>query len=262
MESILANCVSEREAFSSLLQVNCGKRIVIFQGDSGTGKTSLLNACLENTNIPHVHLNCKGSAVNVPEIFSRTGSKLSWDWFGNFRARVAELSKTAQVTVDGNRLMGINNNINIALTAETPVDRAERRVALTDAWFEDIHSINNVVLISIDTFEQATPETSEWISGPFLSRTAYTENLRVLIAGQKVPDHREHAEEWGDCCSTFQLTGIKEARFWIPVIESLGYVVPSKNPLDYMAGVCDVLCGRPSDIMKWIEGFPRRADKL
>lgn len=264
MESVLANCLPEREAFSSLLNADCRKHIVTFQGESGTGKTTLLNACLENisSTILHIPLNCKGSAVSVAEVFSRTGFRLSWDRFPTFIAQVAELSETAHVTVDGNWLMGINNKINVALKAETPLDRKERRVALTDAWFKDVRSIKNVLLISIDTFEQATPETSKWVSGPFLFRAADTENLRVLIAGQKVPDHHEHASEWGYCCNAFQLVGIKEAKFWMPVIESLGYVVPNLNPLDFMAGICHVLNGRPAEIMKVIEGFPKKADKL
>jgi hypothetical protein len=261
---MLADCIPEREEFSRLLQADGKKRIVIFQGESGTGKTSLLKACLENLPeyILHVPLNFKGGAISVSEILSRTGSELSWERLVNFRSQVAELSKTPHITVDGNRLIGINNKITVALEAESPKDLEERRVALTDAWFEDIHSINNVILISIDTFEQATLETFEWISGPFLYRAARSKNLRVLLAGQKVPDHHEHASEWGNCCTAFQLVGIENAELWDPVIKLLGYVIPAEHPEDFMKGICKALKGKPSEIMKMIEGFPRAADRL
>lgn len=263
MSPILANFEEEREAFYNLLNNDVENRILTIHGESGTGKTSLLNACIETVpdTIQHVALNCKGSTVNVSEVFSRTIFTLSWDFFPNFVDAVAELSGTVHVNVDGNKLLGINNTINVALKSESKVDREERRVTLTNAWFQDLAELEKMLLISIDTFEQATSETSEWFSGPFLYRAAYTRNLRVLIAGQTVPDHQEHANEWGHCCSPFQLVGVKEARFWLPVVNKLGYRVPAENSLDFMAGICHVLKGRPAEIMKIIEGFPRQADE-
>ena len=262
MASILADYVKEREAFHNLLEKNGENRILTIHGESGTGKTSLLNACLEKIpdTIQHVALNCKGSAVSVSEVFSRTVFTLSWGCFPNFVGEVAKLSGTVHVNVENNKLMGINNTINVALRSESSVDREERRITLTNAWFQDLGELEKMLLISIDTFEQATSETSEWLSGPFLYRAAYTDTLRVLIAGQEVPDSKEHASEWGHCCSPFHLAGVKEASFWLPVINELGYKVPAESPLDFMAGICHVLDGRPAEIMKFIEGFPRQAN--
>ena len=260
MGAVIADYIQERDAFHALLEGDAAKRILTILGESGTGKTSLLNACMEEVPgaVQHVHLNCRGSAVSVSEVFSRTGFRFTWDLFPHFIEQVAELSGSTHVSIDGNWLAGINNKINVALKAESPVDRDERRVTLTDAWFEDVRGIDKLFLISVDTFEQAGLETSEWFSGSFLFRAAYTENLRVLIAGQRVPEFHEHVNEWGRCCSAFHLAGVKEAKFWMPVIEALGYIVPAVNPLDFMAGICHGLNGRPADIMKVIEGFPRQ----
>lgn len=112
MTTILADYAPEREAFAALLQPDCEKRILTFHGESGTGKTSLINFCMENIpqSVEHLHLNFKGSAISVAEVFSRSGFKLSWDCFPRFIDQVAELSGVAHVNVDSNWLAGITNS--------------------------------------------------------------------------------------------------------------------------------------------------------
>ena len=243
---------------------DCRERILMFRGASGSGKTHLVNACLEElpTNIQYMHFNCKESAVSTAEVFYRGGYTLSWERLPCFLEQVAALSGAARVEIEHNRFMGIGNQINVALKAESLVDRDERRAALTSAWFEDLRTFESIMLISFDTFEQATSEFREWISGPFLFRAAQAEALRVLIAGQQTPDRREHAGEWGRCCQTFDLYGVQEALHWLPVVDALGYLVPARDPLSYMQAVCSLLKGKPDDIMNWIQGFPRREEAL
>jgi hypothetical protein len=52
----------------------------------------------------------------------------------------------------------------------------------------------------MDTYEDATTDVQQWISGPFLARTAMVNQVRVLIAGQSVPDSNNI--EWGQCSTT------------------------------------------------------------
>ena len=156
--------------------------------------------------------------------------------------------------MDSNRLIGFGHHIQATLQVENRADREERRAVLTENWFSDLSGYGSPLLIAFDTYEKAVPDVQDWIAGPFLARAADTHNLRVLIAGQQVPDTNNI--DWGDCCVHHQLCGVPEAADWLPVVETMGRYVPAPDPLSWLAGVCHVLQGAPKDIMQVIEGLP------
>lgn len=252
----LANYQEQIEAFLALLRPDCERRILLFQGEGGTGKTTLFRACQEKIpqDVYHVPIQLRQSGVGMAEIFSRSVSLTGWDRWPNFTERV--LGMTPNIEIEDNQLRGLNNRINVALHVESPADRKQRRVDLTEAWFTDTYALPQPLLMMMDVYEQAPIEVADWIDGPFLARAAYCERLRVVVAGRKVPD--ENTIEWGHCCTRQNLYGVREARYWLPVVAALGKVVPAKNPLDFMAGACNICQGRPDEIMKWIMEFPSR----
>ncbi len=168
------------------------------------------------------------------------------------------MQQATSVNIDRNWLLGINNHISVALHADNPQDRSYRRAALTEAWFEDVQQLAEPFLVVFDTYEAATAEIQEWLSGPFLARVATADPLRVVIAGQTVPDKLNI--EWSQCCHEHRLYGVPEARHWLPVIEAMGRYIPDEPPLIWLAGVCHALQGKPAEIIKIIEGLPRRKD--
>lgn len=256
--SPLADYEREQAAFADLLQPRCAHRILLLQGDSGTGKTTLLSTCLERVpeHVTKIPINLQGSVVGVAEIFFRVGWILGWDRLSRFTRQVAELQGLPRVQIDNNWISGINNSISVALRAENPADQEHRRAALTEAWFEDLRELTSPVLMALDTYEQAPEETARWIGGPFLARAVQTESLRVLVAGQKVPD--ANTIEWGHCCTTYQLFGVPEARHWLPIVLAMNKEIPIRDPETWLAGVCYALHGNPNDIMQIISGLPRR----
>lgn len=256
MSTPLADYIEERSAFEALLAAKCRKPILMFRGETGYGKTTLLSYCLENlpagtTSIP---VQLRGMTVNVAEIFSRAGEYLGWESLPNFTRRVAELEGTPKVQVDGNWLSGINNRINIVLRAKSPAARDDRRVALTEAWFGDMKAVQQIVLFVFDTYENSNSEVQEWISGPFLSRAARSSKVRILIAGQKLPS--ENNIEWGSYCVCHSLPGVINANHWLPVIEELKRSIPGGSDGLWLKGVCDALQGHPKNIMQVIKGLP------
>ena len=153
-----------------------------------------------------------------------------------------------------NKIRGRHNQIRAVLQVEHSEARAMQQAVLTSVLFEDLQELKQNLLIFIDTYEKGVSEVQEWISGPFLMRVANTENVRVAIAGQEVPN--PNTIEWGHCCELHELHGVREAKHWLPVVEALKREVPGRDDLTYLMALCDVFKGRPLKIMSWIEGFP------
>ena len=252
----IANYETEYQAFEELLVRDCLKSILMFRGESGSGKTTLLTHCLTKVpqSVPLIPIQLRGSAVSVGEIFNRTGGKLGWENLVSFTKQVADLQGTPKVNIDRNWLAGINNRITIALQAEKVADREDRRVALTETLFADLKQFREPLLFVFDTYEHATTETQDWISGPFLARITGNKQVRILIAGQSVP--QEHNIEWGHCCKTHHLFGVPDAKHWMPIVKALKRRIPFDDPIIWLAGVCHALNGRPKDIMQIIKGLP------
>lgn len=259
MSTPFADYKNERQAFDTLLTPQCQKQILMFCGESGSGKTSLLRHCLSRipNSIARVPIEFRGSAVSVAEIFYRSGGFLKWKHLPNFTEQVADLQGTPKVQINDNWIGGINNHISVALQGDSQDARESHRAVLTEAWFDDLKNFDQTVLFALDTYEKATTEVQEWISGPFLARASQSNLVRVLVAGQKIPD--ENNIEWGSSCETWHLYGVPEAEHWLPVVEEMRrYIDPNKvgNPKAWLAGVCFALKGHPGEIMKIIERLP------
>lgn len=106
-------------------------------------------------------------------------------------------------------------------------------------------------MIIFDAYEQAPSAVQDWISGPFLSRVSRCENVRVAIAGQRVP---VSGIEWGASATLLEFRGVMEPKEWVPVIRGLNKTVPEPAEV-FIAGICRLLKGHPSDIMNFIEGL-------
>jgi hypothetical protein len=138
---------------------------------------------------------------------------------------------------------------------ENTTDRESRRVALTDAWFNDLAELSQLIVFLFDTYDHAPTEVQEWLSGPFLARVIHVPTVRVVVAGQVVPDRNNI--EWGHCCVMHDLDGVREPHHWLPIVQRMNRrIPPSREPLSWLAGVCDAYKGDPQNIIKVIEGLP------
>jgi hypothetical protein len=255
---MFADYYEERRLFRSLLDAACRRRILLFRGESGTGKTTLLNACLREdavdaAEVSVVAIQLRKGAVTVAEIFYRVGEQVGWAQMAEFVEQVAVFRRGAHVSVSDNRMLG-QNQISVALQANNMADREHRRAALTAACFADLQALKWPLLIIMDTYEDAITSVKQWLDGPFLARVALNPQVRVLVAGQEVPDANNI--EWGHCCQRRELRGISKPEHWIPVIEAMEKVIDDDEPRSWMAGICYALGGRPSDIMQVIENLP------
>ncbi len=249
------NYLEQQQAFLQMLKPKCRNRILLFRGESGAGKTTLVSNCQQNVCEPIqcIFIQCKLTNISVAEIFSRICKRLGWKSLPNFKEEVAALSGI-NVNIERNWQVGTGNSIHVSLHTDNQADRDERRVRLTDAWFEDIRASDNPLVIIIDTYEQANDEVKSWISGHFLTNVASIPNIRIAIAGQKVPDYHE-AGEWKHCCEFHELNGVPEPHHWLPVVQHMKRRVV-EPALVYLTGICQAYNGQPEAIMKFIKGLP------
>lgn len=252
----IANYREPHELFRRLWQPACDHRILLWQGESGCGKTTLVNHCLREVpdHVVHVPIDLRSRAVTVAEIFHHIVRIVGDESLPQFARRVAALGGAPEVKIDRNWLAGINNRITVVLQVENPQEQAERRAALTDALFDDLKQRTEPILFVLDTYEKATSSVVEWMNGAFLTQVPWVHSVRVLIAGQQVPDHNNIV--WQRCCAHRQLLGVPEAKDWLPVVQALQRNIPFGEPLTWLAGVCHALKGRPHEIRQIIEGLP------
>lgn len=256
MSRPLANYQVEQAQILRLYEDDPAERIMLVRGASGSGKTELVRHCLSQrgTQTVQIPVQLRQEAGSVAEVLFRTGSKLGWRNFEQFRTQVAALQKVPTINIANNRMLG-KNEIAVALQASSMEDKINRRTLLTSAWFEDIAATGRRLLFAFDTYEDAGPEMRTWLCGAFLARVADLPQIRVLIAGQEVPD--AHNIEWGPCCAEpCELTGVHDPRHWLPVMEKLGKVVPTGDPLEMLAWICRRYKGDPKPIADMIRSFP------
>ena len=253
-KAVMNICVDykkERNAFLSLIELNCEKRILLFTGKSGMGKSHLLEACREDVckSVYFLPFQLRGAAVGISEIFEGVEDLFGRDSLPLFTEKKSELSETNVIVeiipVKGDELKGYKDNIKYVLQMENKEARTSRQAALTLALFKDLQKLKQNLLIVIDTYEKGASEVKEWISGLFLELAANTKNVRVVIAGQKVPI--SDTKKWKNCCDLYELKGVRKAKHWLPVVKALNIEVPN------LAMICHENDGHPMYIINKIK---------
>lgn len=252
MSKFYANYHSHRAAFKCLFDNECNAPILLLQGNSGSGKTSLITHCLNDVSPGSVQLcvQLRADSVGMEEIFSRSVDELGIENLTNYH-RCLQENLTQSVQLSNVTQHGSANAINVDLTISESAIRNRRAARLTEAWFDDIRSYHTPLVVIFDAYEQAPTDVQDWISGPFLARASKCKNIRVAIAGQRVP---VSGIEWGARATLLQFNGVHEPDEWVPVIRGMNKVF--REPAEvYMASICEHLKGHPSDIMNFIVGL-------
>lgn len=254
----IANYKEHRAAFSALLKEDCDKPILLFKGESSMGKSTLIRHCRTqiDKNTIHVLVDLR-TTTNVLQIFYKLTECLPVEHFDNFKQQVDELNRRFNININGNKLEGDNNTLTVELNAlfedTTLEQRADRYTALTKAWAKEINNLNGLCVLLIDVYEKASSEIKLWIDGDLLNCAAKSGQLRVMIAGQSVPE----SLEWEHCCESKELVGVHDAAEWIPVVSAMGRKAPKEPLLTYLTAMCSLLDGNPDKIVQWIKAkFP------
>lgn len=251
MQYPIANYAVERQQFTQLLDDNGRLRILMLQGESGTGKTCLLENCLANVP-PQMHalsVQLRGKDTSVAEIFNRLGRRIGWQKLPKLSTQLSTFAGDDAINWQSN----VSKQLRTALQLPDLNRRRQNIIDVTDALFTDVQNLATPTLLAIDTYEQATTELDNWFNAQFLPWIADTDRVRVLVAGQKVP---QISSDFRHCASRYELKGIADAEAWLPIAQALGHEIPS---IDFLAGVCAAFQGNPSNILKFIRLQPRTA---
>ncbi|MCP4421918.1 MAG: ATP-binding protein [Chloroflexi bacterium] len=250
----LANYQDEQAQFQKLLEPTSTQRILMFHGESGSGKSRLLEWCVEQvpTHMRYLSVQLRGSDTNAAHILYRLGRSIGWERLNTFTQHIAHLLQTPEA--NGQRTFPeMRRHLSGLLQKAEPSLRKQHRASVTDAWFADVTTFRSPLLLILDTYEKRTTELDQWFSQQFLPWVADTSAMRVLVAGQNVP---EQSSDWRHCCSIHQLQGVHDAQAWLPIARAMGRDVAS---LEYLAGACAMAKGNPSQIVEFIKLLPKTA---
>lgn len=260
MSAPIANYVNEQKSFRKLITDNSLQRILIFQGDSGVGKSSLLNHCLDQIaidKVPVIKLEIYDVHDAIPMLFYLMSIQLigdreeGWQLFDTFVHKVGQLTNTPSDERTGRWLRGLRRYL-IQLNVETQSADARRSLytELAEAWFDDAEKLDMPFVLALDTYEQATTAFDQWFSQEFLTYVADSSMIRVLLAGQTAPnlDSSLHF-----CTHVVELQGVHETIAWLEISKALGREIPA----ELLGSMCQVLNGNPSQIMGIILGTPQ-----
>lgn len=252
---VFADYEPERTLFHQLIDPQNPHHILLFYGESGSGKSALVRSCVSAVpaHIPFASLEFKQGQHSLPDIFHILGRKAGWPHLPTFTRRIATLQGQPQAATDLNWQADLPTHLQTVLQIESIADRRTRATTLTQAWFDDARSFQAPFLLFLDVYEQANSDIQEWLPHTFLPLVAETPKMRVVVAGQHVPDANNIT--WGHCCHRRHLSGVPDAEAWLPVVAAMGRQLPS---LDYLAGACAMAKGNPSEIIKFIETLPRQ----
>ena len=259
MNFIPANYKTELSLYDNLCNDIEDMKILLYEGKSGYGKTTLLRHCLNKpkNKILNVKFCFKSGAISIGEIFFKTIATLGETKFVEFNKALNSLSTELVVNVSNIEQLGTKNRIELALYAHDESDKKFRELLLTEAWWKDLQAINSKVVFVFDTFEKVGNNLNDWIISSFLPRIPYLKNVKVVIAGQNVPDSNNI--DWGEYCKHIILQGISNPHEWVSIIEqknkSINFTVDSIN---WLHGVCNALQGSPALILKIIDDLPEK----
>ncbi len=251
---VLANYQEPRASFARLWQEECSEPILLFCGQSGSGKTSLLRNCRRTApaDACQIFVDCKQDGVNAAEVFSRTVHHAGRDKLPAFSRWLQQHN----VEIRDNQFEGNSNQINVFLNSGSKEEREERRIMLTDAWLGDTDQLDSPMLLAVDTYEKAADDLRTWLNSIIVRLPRASRQLRLVVAGQKIPS-TDTCEDWADSCREHPLYGVPEAEHWLPVVKALGLRVPVDPPLTYLAALCHAFQGNPAKIIEIIKTFPR-----
>lgn len=254
LQQVVVNYTEEKQLFQQLLADDQDPNILLFQGESGMGKSTLIRHCLTSAEtLPTLYIELQGGDASLAHVFARIIQNCNPYPLTKFFDTLAKVLDKPNLTNDPLWQKKVRVHLHqISLISDT-----ERRHnmfhRLTEAWFDDTWQFESPFTLCIDNYEKASTEFKRWFTDDFLNGVAFTTKIRVIVGGCTVPEHEKTS--WGDCTKHRTLEGIKIPKEWEPWIEANGYELTSYEALKI---IVDENKGKPEVITNTIHlEFPR-----
>ncbi len=245
----IANYTHELEQFNQLIDMSNELNILMLQGESGSGKSHFISHCLKLAKeLPSAHVKLENGGESVTTLFNVMGSKVGRQHLPLFSEAISGLvGESLAEEADAMWQIKLRRYLRqIGKTADLPTKLAHFQV-LTDSWFADSLNFPTPLIVAIDTYEKRSTEFDNWIRDEFLYGIAHSNNIKVLLGGQSLPDTDP---EWEAFVSSLQLKGVSDPQDWLAWGEEVGLDLPSA---DVIMGICMALKGNPSAIVQTLE---------
>lgn len=209
----LANRTKELEIFLKMAQGKHDCRIMLIEGASGMGKSSLLSRFGQKcpSEVKYVPFDCKG-LNSIAAFLSEVVTDLGRAQFPSF---VKQVKLFSQGSIDFSENDIEADKISIAINGSNLDKQAQehRLQQLHNAFFEDLSKLEDRIVIVLDTFQDANPELQSWVEHTWLRTVERRlKNIATVIAGQSIPDPNNAV--WGNECEHFPLTHILDIDYW------------------------------------------------
>jgi hypothetical protein len=252
----IANYKAEQEQFRQFLRPDSPIRILWFYGEPGIGKSRLVRACLANMPPEVRYLSFKAGEISIRDILEHVGRRSRYEPLSYLPREVESLNLPPQTPVEdesaGSQVNVLQTHVKQALAVPDAAERHMRYKALTEAWLNDLQTLDRPFLLVLDNYEEATQELSEWVSHHILPKVGQVPLLRILIANVAPPAVEVSWQPW---TKAMQLTGVLDPKAWIPVAQAMG-----RSPtLEQLAGATKMANGNPGIMINLIQLLPAAA---
>lgn len=171
----LADRIHEWPAIKTLLAGQSRERVLLLEGGSGLGKSTLVRqteAYAKTLGIKYVEINFKGGGLTLDDVLGQFDLEL-----GALLPNFSRDSKTHQLR-------------------------------------KDLRALRQPVLVIFDSYEDAigNKTITDWLNQQFLAEVKTALGLAVIIAGQKAPDFAHVS--WRDLALHLPLTPISDSQHW------------------------------------------------
>jgi hypothetical protein len=245
----VANYEEEKNLFAELVASDREPNILLLRGESGSGKSHLIDHFLDSIDdILSVYLPLGSSGNAVPGIFSKIGRRLSWENLPRFSDRVVDILQRGDDEIDRVSLHRFLPEIGRLGDMESRLTHFQ---ILTDAFFADVQQLDQPLLLAFDAYEKVSTQLDQWLQSELLTGVAETGALRILVGGQNVP-HPD--EKWGYAAEYRELSGITDVNAWLIWAARERYSVPDR---DILAEAVSII-GNPSRIVQFIRANPQK----
>lgn len=240
----LANRTHELEMFLKMAAGQHDCRIMLIEGESGMGKSSLLNRFKQECpkDIQYVPFDCKGLS-NIASFLSEVMLDLKPERFSAFERKL-RLFVQGGVDFSGNDIAA-KEQINIAINSDIDAQTQQYRLEqLQTAFFEDLSKLDGTTIVTLDTYQEASPQLRDWVESKWLRAVErHLTNVVTVVAGQSIPDPNNSV--WGSECEHFELKAIHDVKAWCEFCEEL--------PEDAIKTITLAAKGHPSSFSQMLE---------